>query len=517
MIAPHRWERIAEFLLPEALTSVGVALTALLLGVMAPVGVAAQQGQYENLDRFEEECPEPASEEEDHSRLTDYCLPLADIPDRPRGLLELGEPFLGTGVLGGGFGIPGGAIWQPAFLAFGTLRTAVQGVKAGEQDPLAEAVGRLDLFGNLYLTQTERIVVGLRPLDEDGSFTRYTITDPFDEPSTEEGEFTDELNATVQTLFFEGDLRSLFPAIDRDDTRGLDIYFSVGRQPIAFQDGLLIAEDKLDMVGLTRANMRPFGAINARATLAYAWGEVTRHGGFLEDDSSQLVGLFTEFDTRASTMEIDVAYVMGDELSGDGIYAGISDIRRLGGGHYNNTFRVLGSFPIGDETPFNTQGVLVHNQLSWTPYGNHNWWYVGAFGGFGEFRSAARASGIGGPVGQTGILFAGPGIGRIGSSLGGVATGAVSAADDAVGASLGHQMFFDDSRRQLLLEVGGRFSIAGEDVGTPEIGVNLAGAAARYQMAMGRRFVLVLDGTAGYDMDAETTTAAGRFELVLKL
>lgn len=501
---------------------------ALFLGVMlAPAAATAQVATVKEgdpIDRFLEECKgDPLEANEDQSRLSDECFPLADLPARPRPLLELGGKFLGTGNLSKGIKMPGGAVWQPAFVAFGTIRTAAQGGSfpapaGGERPQLAEVVGRVDLFGNLYLTQTERILVGFRPLDQMGQFTSLTLKHPSD--STLEGEFQDQFNATLSTLFFEGDFGELLPNLDRDDSSFLDIYFSVGRQPLAFGDGLIVNEDQLDMVGLTRANQKWFGAVNTRVTAVYAWGEMNRLGllGNRPDADGSLIGLFSEMDWRSTTTEIDAAFVLGSEVSndclagttacGNGIYASFGDIRRIG--HYNNTFRVMGSFPLGDETPFNTQGVLVHNQFGWTPHHSYNYWYVGAFAGIGEFRSAVRGPGFGGPVGATGILFAAPGIGRLGAILG-------NSADNAVGASIGHQMFFADLRQQLVIEVGGRANREYETMGVTVPARQFAGFGARYQAAMGRRFVLVVDALGNYDVDASNVLGVGRLELQLQL
>jgi hypothetical protein len=469
-----------------------------------PLGVAAQDGTARHVDRFIAECPVEHHDGDDHLRFSDRCIPLTVMPRRPRPFLELGEAFLTTGTLGRGIRMPGGAVWQPALLAFGEIRTGLQGGSFGDDRDIAEAAARFDLFGNLYLTQTERVVVGLRPLDQDGMFTRYTFRHP-DPESEEVGVFTDELNRTVSTLFFEGDILSLIPSLDRRDTRGLDIYFSVGRQPLAFQDGLLINEDILDMVGVTRANMKILGTANTRITGVYAWSGVTRQGRGVNrhDDDGSLFGLFTEIDVKATTMEFDAVFTRGGEEIGDGIHVGAADIRRIG--RFNNTLRVLASMPVGEETLFNSRGLLIHNQFSWTPHGNHNLWYIGSFLGLERFRSAARGPGFGGPVGQTGILFAAPGLGRVGAAIG-------SVADEAAGASIGHQMFFGHTRQQLLLEVGGRKRFNDEAVGR-----DLLGGGARYQMAMGRRMILVLDGTAAYDLVEERTASFGRLEFVLRL
>jgi len=49
-------------------------------------------------------------EDEGGSRFSDEPIPLADLPERPNPILELGEPFLGTGTLSQGFTMPGGAV-----------------------------------------------------------------------------------------------------------------------------------------------------------------------------------------------------------------------------------------------------------------------------------------------------------------------------------------------------------------------------------------------------------------------
>lgn len=493
-----------------------ILLAALAAVCAAPV--AAQEGEaqegevreQEEFDRFLEECGgEEHGEEQRHgregdeSRLSDRCIPLAEIPNRPRPPIELGAPFLGTGVLAKGIKLPGGAVWQPSFMVFAAWRNAVQGANVGLGDvELAEAVSRLDLFGNLYLTQTERILVGFRPLDEDGRFTTFTL---HDEP---EGLFADDrsaLNFRVTTLFFEGDFSELFPDLDKDDSAALDYYFSVGRQPLGFQDGALVSEDQMDMLGLTRANMRIGGLINTRVTGVWGWNQVTRHSaaGNFTDPDAMLFGLFSEIDIKATTLEFDAAFVTGSDTTGDGLHLAFGDTRRIG--QFNNTLCVMASFPIGDETLFNSRGFLIQNQFGWTAHHSHNWWYVGVFVGIDQFRSAARGESAGGPAGRTGVLFAAPGIGRVGAPLG-------NQVDDAVGGAIGYQMFFGHTRQQLLLELGGR---AGTSSDAP--GGDLVGVAASYQAAIWRRWVAVLQSFGTYDFELEDFAVTGRLELQLRL
>ena len=437
------------------------------------------------------------------SRFSDEVIPLADIPKRPRPILELGEPFLGTGTLAQGFRLPTGAVWQPALMAFGTIRLAAQGISDNVSDTnLAEGAARFDLFGNLYLTPSERIVIGFRPLDQDGRFTRFTL---HSDPDLAEDDFVEELNFGIRTLFFEGDFGELFPNLDRNDSRGLDIGLSIGRQPMSFQDGLLIDEDAIDAIGLTKANNKWFGAVNTRISLVYGWGDVNRPLGARNpgDKSATLFGIFTETDTPKQTIEVDVIYIDADDLTGSGVYGGLSSIRRIGS--YSNTFRVVASFPVGDETLYNSQGVLIHNQLGWTPHHSINYTYVSSFVGINQFRSAARGPSAGGPLAQTGILFAAVGLGRYGAALG-------NNADKAVGGAIGHQMFFAHTRKQLVLEIGGRYTYDSDFTQ-----INAAAGGARYQMAFGRRGIVVIDAFSSYDFEASKTRFGGRFEVLLKL
>ncbi len=107
-----------------------------------------------------------AGDEHGAATYSDQPIPLQldQVPDRPKPIVELGAPFLGTGPIPQGIELPTGAVWQPSFILFGTYRTALQTFDAGEES-FTERVHRLDLYGNLQLSGTERLLVGIRPLD----------------------------------------------------------------------------------------------------------------------------------------------------------------------------------------------------------------------------------------------------------------------------------------------------------------------------------------------------------------
>lgn len=444
------------------------------------------------------------------SGLSDEKLPLQlkGFPQRPRPILEIGQHFLGTGNIQRGFTLPTGAVWQPYFMLFGTYRSGLNSFYNGT-DQVSEWANRFDLFGNLYFTFTERILVGFRPLDQDvrgqRRFTGYTF-----QPQALKDGFQDETNFELSTLFFEGDIGELFPKLDPLDKHGLDYGISVGRQLINFQEGMLI-NDVIDAVGITKINLKIPTAINFRYTLLYGWNQLNRTnraGSNPEDKDASLYALLTEIDWRTATVALDVFYVNAKDATGDGLYAGLSSVKRYG--RFNNTWRVLGSFPVGKGTDRNSHGYLLFNEFSWTPIGNHNFFYFNTFWAIDRFRSAARDPTVGTPLApRAGVLFAGVGLGRYGAALSPLA-------DNVAGGALGYQIFSHNLRRQLLLEIGGRYA-------TKDEGQTAAAVGASYQLALGRRWVIRLDGFSNYIFEVNNVKPSndqlrygGRLELLME-
>lgn len=413
-------------------------------------------------------------EMESESRLSDRPLPLQveDVPERPALLLELGDPFLGAGPFGPEVELPTGAVWRPSLWVFGTHRMAAQTIDDGATR-VSEWAHRLDLFANLKLSASERLLIGLRPLDRENRFTGLSF-----EP---DGGFQDELNAVVRTLFFEGDLGEIVPALDREDTGMLDVGFSVGRQAVLFQDGILINSGGLgnpDAVSLVRNNLQLPGTSNVRLSAFYAWGNVYRDNNRLDRDA-QLFGLFTETDFPVTTIDLDLVYLEAGEDTGDAWFAGLRGVQRIG--PFNTTLTFNASLPTTRETPQTSRGTLVFNEISWTPPHTRDFLYLNTFWGIGEFSSAIRGPETGGPLGRTGILFAAVGLGQYGAALG-------NQADNAAGGSLGYQAFFNRTRQQLVVELGGRKN-TNNQVDNGEA----YAAGFRYQHAIGRHVVAQVD------------------------
>lgn len=439
-------------------------------------------------------CPafgaEPA-EDGRTSRISDESVPTINAEgfvQRPKPLLELGNAFLGTGNIEPGTVMPGGAVWQPSLLVFGTYRTAVQAFNAGGETQ-AEWVNRLDLLANLQLTGTERVLVGIRPLDEDESFTSYQIND-------DDG-WNDGTNIELDTLFFEGDLGELFANADADDFGSNDLGFSVGRQSLLYQGGMLI-NDNIDSVGITRNTLLPKGGSDFQATFIYGWNEIHRDNNIEEDDADvNMYGLFFAADYPTSTINVDFVYINDPDLETDGFYYGASTIQRIG--HYNTTFRVLGSSALDEESDAISDGTLLFAEVSWTPAWTDNIVYVNGFWGIDQFSSVARDPSVGGPLGRVGVLFAAVGMGRYGAPLS-------NRADDSVGAAVGYQMFLGDGfHEQLIFEAGVKQSTVNQ-------GDSLAAIGARYQKALDQHWVLQLD-TFGSLQESRDPGYGGRVEL----
>lgn len=449
---------------------------------------------------------ESAEGGDDPSRLSDKPVPLQTeiMPPRPESLIELGESFLGPGPIGPGIELPTGAVWQPSFFAFGTLRSAVQTFDNGDTK-FSEWANRLDIFGEFRVTGTERLLVGFRPLDENGRFTSFNF-----QPQAR-SDWQTAFNGDLTTLFLEGEIGEIFPFLDPDDAMALDLGFAVGRQPIFIQEGMLI-NDRLDAVGVTRNALLPDGTSNLRITTLYAWNEVNRGnnraGNNIEDPTAQLFGLFTEADTPLSTISIDGAYV-DSRNTGDGFYLGASAVQRIG--ELNTSFRALGSFPVGGEIELetddggileqNTRGYLFFGEVSKTLPHSEDLVYLNGFYAMDRFSSAARDPATGGPLGRTGILYSAVGLGRYGSALS-------NQASDAYGISLGRQFFFDHGRKQLIAEIGGRKDTNQSNTGS-------AGVALRYQQALSQHVILRLDTFAAAHEDRNASYGA-RMEFVIK-
>lgn len=404
--------------------------------------------------------------------------------ERLKPLLEIGDPFLGQGPIRPGIKTPFGQMLQPSFLLFGTLRTALQHSQSNNVTT-SDWTNRLDLHGNLHLSGTERLLFSLRPLDsESGNSSGYNFQ------GGSEG-WQNDLNMRISKLYFEGDLGEIFPGLDPSDSHTFDIGFSVGRQRLQLQDGMLM-NDIVDMAGITRNSLVFPGVSNLRLTGFYGWNHINRGNndavnslGRVADNthSADMFGLSAEADTALNnTANLDLLYVL-DKQDKNAFYAGVSSTQRFAG-WLNSTFRANVSIPERDESPTVGKGALLLAQLSMAPTGTDNNLYLNTFWGIDRFTSAARSPDQGGPVSSLGVLFGPVGMGSYGVPLG-------RSTDNTVGTALGYQMFLGGIDKQLILEAGARTGTRSDKAD------GVAGIGGRYQQSLGDRHVWRVDAYAG--------------------
>lgn len=435
--------------------------------------------------------------DETHTHLNHHAIPQQRIPQRPDLLLEAGERFLGPGWLEQGIVTPSGAVWRPSLWVFGTYRTGINYFDNKAGTNVTEWANRLDLFSQLNLSGTERILVGVRPFDDEKlnrrRFSGYDLRN---------GRTLDNWNIDVQTLFFEGDFGEIFPNIDPFDVLAQDYGFSVGRQPMSFQQGLMVNEDLIDAVTVTRNTLNGNGILNLRATGVFAWNRINRNNN-RPDHDAQLIGLFTETDTKFSTINADASYVNSQSDFGSLLNLSLSGIQRFHGTHnsYNSSVHLLVSIPTEGETQASGQGELLFSQLSWTPHHSNDLIYLNAFWAIDQYTSAARGTLAGGPLGQTGLLFAAAGLGNYGAPLS-------NQASEAVGASLGYQLFFCDTNRQMTFELAGRQDTDGVNDGAVAGGL-------RYQQALDQHWLFIIDSFLA-KRESRDLSPGARFELQMK-
>lgn len=401
------------------------------------------------------------------------------IPERPKPILELGNDFLGPGNIRPGWELPSGAVWQPSLVVFGTYRTALQTFYQNDRK-VTEWANRLDVFANLQLSGSERFILGIRPLDEDGQFTSYQF-EP-DEPGDKSG-FNDAYNHEVTTFFFEGDFGEIFPNIDPSDRARTDLGFAIGRQPLNLQDGMLI-NDNVDSIGITRNTLLPKNGSDLQVTLFYGWNDVHRDDN-IEGDNHKLWAIAFALDRRKSTNNFDIVYIDDPDGKSDGVFWGFSDVRRVG--HLNLSTRVLGSHALNDESSAVSDGNLLFAELSWSPAWTHDHVYTNLFVGVEEYASAARGPATGGPLGRTGILFQAVGLGRYGAPLG-------NRADNAIGIAFGYQKFFDPVVNQIIFEIGSRRDTEEERSTAMAMGI-------RYRHVISSHIVLQADAFGALNND----------------
>lgn len=449
-------------------------------------------------------------------RLSDKASPYIIPPDRPALPIEMGCKFLGKGNIPQGIKMPTGAVFTPCLWGFGTWRAAMQTYESvGAPGRNTELVTRLDLFANLQLTTTDKCIIGVAPLDKNRftNFTRYS----WESNQGQEGGRS-EAGVFLRTAFCEGDFGSLFPIFDPDGTKLIDYGFSVGRQQITFQEGIMI-NDFLDAAGVVRNNLHMPGFSNVRATGLFAWDSIDRGTPANRQRLNQpgaLYGLFLQADDHTTTWALDFIAVDDDDnrvTGGDGLWMGLAATQRAWSpwsrlSTFNTTYRINTSIAKSNDTAQLADGTLISAEISWTPHSSDDVVYINPFYGFNRYTQVSREPVVGGPLAPLGISFASPSLGNHLSELNSFNT-------QAAGIAMGYQAFWDNHRRNLVLEIALLKDNTRNLLEDDGAGSDAAAFTVQLQQAVGQHVQLQLDAFVAY-LEGRDDGSGARAEILVQ-
>ena len=168
----------------------------------------------------------------------------------------------------------------------------------------------------------------------------------------------------------------------------------------------------------------------------------------------------------------------------------------------STAFRINNSIAIDDEIGGNVigDGTLLSAEFSSIVPGSDDIAYFNPFIGIGNFTQAGREAILGGPLASLGILFASPNLSTYGAEIS-------PFTDDVVGFAAGYQAFWDNHRRNLILEIAGRHDTDGD-------GFDQLGLGFQLQQAIGQHVQAQLEAFYTFNEDRDDGTGT-RFELLV--
>ena len=160
----------------------------------------------------------------------------------------------------------------PGLAIYGDWRTAVA-YNGNNGKDIAQIATRLNIDVDFKITGTERIHAFFTPLQKNAKFTRYEFGG-----GDGDGKFNGEFDLNPQTLFFEGDLGSIFSGFSGREA-SFDLPFTVGLFPLFLQNGIWANDAILGgAVSLTAKNSRKLGLPNYDITFFAAFDNVDNAG-----------------------------------------------------------------------------------------------------------------------------------------------------------------------------------------------------------------------------------------------
>jgi hypothetical protein len=212
------------------------------------------------------------------------------------------------------------------------------------------------------ITGTERIHAFFTPLQDNAKFTRYEFGGGGDD------EFTFESELHPQTLFFEGDLGSLYSGFSGSDS-GYDLPFTVGLFPLFLQNGIW-ANDAILGAAFTipAKNSASLGLANFDITFFAAFDNVDNAGVVADavadnNNIANIYGVTTFIDAFGGYIEAGYGLIQGRDEQ-DGLlehYLTVAYSRRYAN-TVSNTTRLFANF--GDYAGEDGDGFAIISENS---------------------------------------------------------------------------------------------------------------------------------------------------------
>jgi hypothetical protein len=282
----------------------------------------------------------------------------------PRPLLEMGREQYTSGTYDSSNTFLGELNpLMPGLAVYGDWRTAVAYNRNNGKE-IAQIATRLNLDVDFKISATERLHAFFTPLQDGGAkFTRLEFGG-----SNSNDQFNDELDAEPQTLFFEGDMGSLYSGFSGSEAT-FDLPFTVGLFPLFLQNGIWANDAILGgAVSLPAKNSAALGLPNYDVTFFAAFDNVDNAGvigadGKGDNDNTSLLGVTTFIDAFGGYIEAGYAYITGrDEQDAVDQHFLTAAYTRRWYNTLSNSTRVFAN--VGDDSRGDGDGLAIISENS---------------------------------------------------------------------------------------------------------------------------------------------------------
>ena len=413
--------------------------------------------------------------------------------EAPRPLLEIGREQYTSGIYDQSSTFLGELNpLLPGLAVYGDWRTAVAYNRNNGKD-IAQFATRLNIDVDFKITGTERIHAFFTPIqDGAANFTRLEFGG-----GNANNDLTNEFDAEPQTLFFEGDVGSLYSGFSGQEA-SFDLPFTVGLFPLFLQNGIWANDAILGgAFSIPAKNSAALGLANFDTTVFAAFDDVDNAGliatnGKADNNIANLYGVTTFIDAFSGYIEAGYGLIQGrDEQDGRYEHFLTAAYTRRFANTLSNSTRVFANFGDNNDNGKGGDGlaILSENSLvTWLP--STLLPYANFFVGFGDPKPLVDGNGAGilknvGINFETDALTGYPKLDDTGSN--------------AWGGALGLQYLFNLDQ-QLVVEVAMVQPFENDGIGAKDAQYGLG---LRYQIPIDRAWLFRADATYQFIESAE--------------